>query len=276
MNIEKMCNVSTASNYALDWKEDEVFPVRPEFTDGPFVHHPEKKWPENYILTKTHCAGYCADCGPNSYIHSQKRFEEGCRSAEYTKNGEKVETVYAASVPEKAVHLFRSPFDNLVARMHLHARNHVDTETAGRFNNTRAGFAAWCAFADAKTMAKKDREMLPKDFVDLFGDLPCHIEWLRYTLWHNHAYQVTTDLQLPVHYLYYEDYTSNYNKTVADLLDFLQEEVRAAPVEYIPGKTYYDLYEEGHAQRAAELVEAIATPEVWELLKRYFTEWIDV
>jgi len=74
----------------------------------------------------------------------------------------------------------------------------------------------------------------------------------------------------PVHYLFYEEYTRNYNKTVDDLFAFLHVEKAVDPLAFIPGKTYGNLYSEKAKRAAARLVQALATPECWELLKRYF------
>jgi hypothetical protein len=61
----------TASNYGNESK-DAVGLSRAVFTDqpgGPFWHgahapHPGYTFPQNYVLTKTHCGGYCEWCPP--------------------------------------------------------------------------------------------------------------------------------------------------------------------------------------------------------------------
>jgi hypothetical protein len=60
--------------------------------------------------------------------------------------------------------------------------------------------------------------------VHKYQSVPCHAEWFRYIQWHNMAYATTKELlHLPVHYLYYDDYTKDFNKTVQALLvDTLQ------------------------------------------------------
>ena len=54
-------------------------------------------------------------------------------------NGLKTEVSYPATIPEKAVHLIRNPFDNIVSRLHLLINtNHRKNYTA--FKNGREGF----------------------------------------------------------------------------------------------------------------------------------------
>ncbi|KAL7559967.1 hypothetical protein ACA910_022457 [Epithemia clementina (nom. ined.)] len=58
----------------------------------------------------------------------------------------------------------------------------------------------------------------------------CRIELFRCVQWHSHAIQMTIKLlSIPVHYLYYESYTTNYNATVQDILQFLQQPAKAKP-----------------------------------------------
>jgi len=116
--------------------------------------------------------------------------------------------------------------------------------------------------------------LIPDNIKELFVDLPCHIDWYRYVLWHNHAVATTNKLMLPVHYLYYEDYSTDYNSTLFGLLEFLELDQVSAPVFFLPEKTYMSFYERNHAQLAAKLVQAVATPECWELIKHYFEGWL--
>jgi len=56
------------------------------------------------------------------------------------------------------------------------------------------------------------------------------------------AFTTTWDLGIPTLIVHYESYTNNFNKTKADLLQFLeQDEVNDAPT-FITGKRYKDHY----------------------------------
>ena len=109
-NVEISSNTTTASNYAKDWHI--AIPVRPELIHGPFLEHPDKPVPP-YVLTKSHCTGYCTDCAPRKYVASLESFESGCLRVERPDSGRGGETHYDSSVPAKVVHLIRSPFDNV-------------------------------------------------------------------------------------------------------------------------------------------------------------------
>ena len=93
--------------------------------DGPFFVDPSKRnyKPEvdEYILTKTHCGGYCQFCHPNSYKMNITRFEDSCISTDRVwvdDDGEKVyeKSKYPTTKVKKAIHLIRDPFDNIVSR----------------------------------------------------------------------------------------------------------------------------------------------------------------
>jgi hypothetical protein len=102
--------------------------------------------------------------------------------------------------------------------------------------------------------------------------LPCHADWFRYVQWHNRAIEMTTEQQIPVHYLFYEDYSTKYNETLHDLLDFLNlvPTANVDPLPFQAGKTYLDLYSPEEIQAATRFVRTMATPACWNLLKRYF------
>jgi len=74
-----------------------------------------------------------------------------------------------------------------------------------------------------------------------------------------------------VHFLYYEDYSSDMNQSVTKLADFLEYQPLAhGPLPFIPGKEYGHLYSDAFKQKVAYLVRALASPECWKLLQHYF------
>jgi hypothetical protein len=95
--------------------------------------------------------------------------------------------------------------------------------------------------------------------------------------------QLTALHQIPTHILHYEDYNTNFNGTVKSLLDFLElgptfkeadgkssQPDLLEPVEFISGKTYGHYFPDTVMRAAKHVVQALATPECWTLLRRYF------
>lgn len=267
-----MANVTTGSNYAKDWPI--AVPIRPELANGPFLQKPEMRVP-HYVLTKTHCYGYCADCYPKGYEATDKVFEQGCLRSEMPGQGD---VHYASSVPVKAVHLFRNPFDNIVARMHLAVKRREKlgrtSEHLPALENSKEGLDAWCLYLDTK-YTRDEGDYFSDEVKAYFDGLPCHAEWYRYVQWHNHAFALTEKLDIPVHNLFYEDYTNRYDETVADLLDFLETSPRRPPIDFYVGKTYEVFFEEKHARKAAALVRALGSTETWGHTRHYFERYID-
>lgn len=71
-------------------------------------------------------------------------------------------------------------------------------------------------------------------------------------------------------FLYYEDYATDYNKTVQDLLDFLDIKGVRPPIIFESSLTYPDYIDTATRRNAAEFVKALASPQCWSMLKRYF------
>ena len=275
-NIEGMTETTTATNYGRDLPKP-LMPVRTNWTSGPYLHKTnDYKLPPNYILSKSHCGGYCMDCQPSQYVFSTAEdFELACR----TGTSSNATVTYDASIPRKAVHSIRNPFDNLVARMHLAIKRskkllgRKDDTTKANLEYSSNGFKEWCQYLDTKHAI--DEEAVP--MLKRYSDLPCRVEWYRYARWHQLAFEATAlEMELPVYYLYFENYTVAWNATVSNLLEFLQVDGGTRlgePVPFVPGKTYESYYTAKQALRAMELVKELASPQVWKLLQHYFAPW---
>ena len=275
MNTQRSTNTTTATNYGGDF--EPCVPVHPEFKDGPFLHKPMMKLPPKYILTKTHCGGYCMDCSPQGYIHTTDSFDESCRTGQRNDNGTKTTVTYSSSIPKKAIHLIRNPFDNLVGRMHLAAkvkskRPNESKELISKLTSDQQGLSNWCAYLDSKYKEKEIKS--GNEYLQKYQEVPCHAEWFRYIQWHNRAIEVTQRLELPVYYLYYDNYTLNYEDTVNEVFDFLEVKRVQTPVEFRTGKTYDSFFSPEHAEGAARMAKDMATPEAWRLLKHFFAKWL--
>jgi hypothetical protein len=88
---------------------------------------------------------------------------------------------------------------------------------------------------------------------------------------------VAVRLELPTHFLYYENYTTDYDNTVESLFSFL--ELQPPPGRFgnfldqspfIPGKSYASYYSDHERILAGQVVKAMATPECWSLIRHYF------
>jgi hypothetical protein len=182
--------------------------VRPELDEtGPFLRAPRTTLgPPNYVLTKTHCGGYCTNCGPDRFVRSLNRFESGCTRSYYchAKNENRKDTRrYRVEDVSSAVHLIRNPFDNLVARSHKGVQklkqsgdwtdeevvislevSENSTNAAKRTRTPQEVFANWCSFIDSfaeNSPAQRQLLGMQDDMLwNLFSQLPCRFEWYRY------------------------------------------------------------------------------------------------
>jgi hypothetical protein len=210
--IQQYTNTTTATNYGFEQSTSrDSIPIHDSLNNGPFWRYPDQDAPPRFVVTKTHCGGNCMCSNPEQYVETQRSFEIACRSGSKTANQSKFDTVYAASIPKRAVHLFRNPFDNLVARLHLEQKKWKrknETEKLEIFNATREGFHEWCRYLDFKAK----RTELSSHFYDdemlaITKELPCHAEIIRYTWWHELAMDTVRRMDFPIHRLYYENYT---------------------------------------------------------------------
>jgi hypothetical protein len=234
-------------------------------------------------------------------MESTQAFQDACCRGErmlFPNNGTRTKTSYSVSVVRKAVHLIRNPFDNIVARLHLAVKRRkrgdvpwnetaaVSLDLFSSFHSSpRDSYLAWCNYVDTRhAQALQTTHLISRDVKALMnkGSLPCHADWFRYVQWHNRAIELATErLNIPVHYLYYENYSTNYNETLQDLLEFLNlvppagGVVNTEPLPFQAGKTYVDMYSPDEIQAATRFVRAKATPACWNLLKRYFDNNVD-
>ena len=291
--VGRVTGLTAATNYGKECveKDGQNIPLFDDSPGGPFILHPnDREIPQRYVMTKTHCGGRCQTCGPSKYIETPESFLEAClkgghyipKTTANKDTGKKsslndmefVNSKYDKKLVQRAIHLIRDPFDNLVSRFHLEQHEKTKknrTEWLQSYPNTAEGFQSWCGYMDGKTLKDETKSDLIDDKVrSLFKKIPCHGDFYRYTQWHNLALKVVEDLDLPTLVVHYENYERNYEGAVDAVLDFLELPRNNALPEFIAGKRYKSLYFSDKQRLAAlELIRYLADEETWELLERY-------
>lgn len=271
MNVKTMTKQAFGSNYANNGGDKAPIWADHHAITGPWSRQPWLPLPNTYILVKTHCGGYCDNCPPEGFLLSNESFVTHCATTSTSAAGKpRVNAVYNYTIVEKAVHLIRNPFDNLLSRIHL-ARN----SGKGLPNDDAEAYKEWCSRIDRMyPEAYHNSSLFDPSIQELFAELPCFSEWFRYVTFHNHVVQMLSTMKIPSRNLYYEQYFgAEYNQTVSNLLDFLELKPVARPLVF-KEHSYAHLFSEPEARAALALVQAIASHACWDLLKHYFATWL--
>ena len=132
---------ATKTAFATNYGTGDMIPVYPGHPEGPFLSK-EANWPipfGRYILTKTHCGGFCVFCPPDQYAYGYNigwTAESGISFLKDCASGVTVTGTAGSKlsqpdlkpvdyVPERVsrvIHLIRNPFHNAVSNFH-HERN---------------------------------------------------------------------------------------------------------------------------------------------------------
>jgi hypothetical protein len=315
--VARSTNKSFATNYGSEViapDEPDSFSIYPRRPEGPYwpglsgKMHMARDLPSKYVLTKTHCGSRCSKCGPDEYIETNQQFLKRCASGhgEYTPGSKRrsYDVTYPTERVQKAIHLYRNPMHNLIARYHLEHRHKGyknDTEWQGSHSNDADGFHKWCEWT---------RTTYKSEDIAYFGSrskiptAPCHGEFYKWTQWHNLAHEAIelmregdtgsdtssesggnangnanangakktthTRRDVPVLKVYYEDYNTNFEPTAQSILDFLELE-QVAPFREFKSRTDYDGYfPPDEMIQIKALVQSIASASTWKDVKHYF------
>ena len=274
LNTKIVTNRTTATNSGQE--VSSRVPLRSD-SGAPFIRFPEMMLPNNLVvLTKAHCTGFCFGCEPATDAGA---FEKSCRTASWSSPSGLKKTVYEADVVEKAVHIIRNPYDNIVSRMH-HGLSHQeklgysDKELESMERDTPERFQAWCKLIDKRFASLVPESVAGRDDAARLLAVPCHADFIRYVEWHNKAVETLNQLEIPVYNLYYENYDINFNATIAKLYDFLGHPMVGSPFPFESGKTYLDKFTTNHMREVAYLVRSLASDDVWTLIRHYFLDWV--
>jgi len=250
-----------------------------------------------FVLTNTYCTGTCDHCTHNESVRHLAQFEVGCRTTTRTdaNNGKLIVAQYNVSVVKKVAHLIRSPFDNIVERMfqgrnERKKQNILKREELDAFVETKEGLLTWCAHVDLQFSASSPTDLNSDASLELFSgearklyrDVPCYSEWFRYVQFHNNAIALSRRLPVPYTVVYFEDFVTQL-ESADKLLDFLEaaanpRRVKQKPVLYparagsasLDGSLYRHLFDDKHALSVARFVRSLASPVLWERIRRYF------
>ena len=275
--------MSVATNYGKGNAKTPVVPVLASAqsdNQGPFWLNPLGKLPHVVAFTKTHCGGYCHDCAPSDSVETPSSFLRHCATAEVehfdASEPNKVKHdffVYEYSDVDRAVHLFRAPFDNMVSRYHLMVHSytrHNRTDLIARYTYDAVGYNNFCSDITDVDKERSDSHVDP-DALRLIEDIPCHFDLFRYIQWHDLAFIITDDyLTIPTHILHYEDYSTDFNATLQGLLDFLELPNAGGYADFVTGKSYRDYYTEEQIARMRTATMMLASPATWHAVERYF------
>ena len=176
---------------------------------------------------------------------------------------------YSPDLVKKVVHIIRDPLDNTVARFHLDRYSKTETWLK-EYPATKLGFQKWCKGIDDDNNMLISHKFVDKDLRKALSGVPCRAEFFRYVQWHNMAFAVTADLGLPELVFHYESYTTSFDKTIEDLLDFLELSPIGEPEPYFPGKVYGDYYSDDEKRAIARFTKEFSSKTTWAHLKQYF------
>lgn len=278
----------TATNYgSANTFKQRSKPLFHWSTVGPFMTDPKASFngkldvPKNgtFVLTKTHCGGYCFGCHPRKYVRPQTEFRNDCLTGDFLDEfGGKQKTMYDASIVNRAVHLVRDPFDNVVSRFHLKRNQKQGNATwLAAHPNSIEGFRNFCAYVNTRhhTAEEKFPVIGGKSNVNVFVKfreiIPCYSDFVRYGLWHNHAIETIDELGLDHLTVHYENYASNHKQTTLELFNFLGLESESEGDEFHGSERYYRNYFTGaEIEAVKELLNDISSNENWNILRRYF------
>ena len=238
-SVMQLSNRTVASNTCLKWVHDEALPTI--YEDGGPYRLSSLDLPETYLLTRTHCAGHY----PFRLRVDEDVFRRACkRTAVVERLGYKSKQGSYQDYPEKAIHLWRDPVENILSRWN-HAKRHMPV--------LKPSFRWYCRIMDRLVWPLRG------------SDVPCKSEFYRYIQWHRNAMSLEDILN--VLHVNYEDYEND--DTMDNLLDFLELPRHQDGIPFTPSGSGKALFTSRQREVAWQYLQELATPEVWSKLERY-------
>mmetsp|Transcript_5303 Transcript_5303/g.7280 ORF Transcript_5303/g.7280 Transcript_5303/m.7280 type:complete len:399 (-) Transcript_5303:125-1321(-) len=273
MMTQRLSDRTAASNYGAECQLDEkdnLVPVHADHPDGPCLLQPlKRKLPDRYIITKTHCTGYGTIQPPDKRVNTRRTFLLGCLRGNH--NG--IDMHYDEKLVQRAIHLIRDPFNNIVSRFHLQQHAHTkkgDNNWLKKYPSTPEGFQNWCTFMNnSNKNEENDSRFIDDDLRNAQKGVPCFAEFFEYAQWHQLALDTTRDLKIPTLVMHYENFETDHNRTIKKIFDFLELEPEGEEKEFIAGKSYDEYFTKTQRAKAMNLIKEFVNPDTWELLERY-------
>lgn len=284
--VSNVTGTHTTSNYG-EWhlKEGVSVPIFPmNSPTGPFISNPteDHAYPDRgFVLVNTHCIGFCIECGPNDYIETPHLFREGCLTTKYVtkdQNGNEMTVVgkYDKLLINKIVHLYRNPFDNVVARFksafNKHQLSKDDPDRLNTYTDDRDGFRRFCHDVDLKYSQDEDsNKFVEDDLLKIVKDVPCHADFFRYIQWHNNAAITARDMRRQRLIIFYESWHYRWNNTMWQISEFLRQERLQYGVDALPDPHIFSEYfTDDEFYKVGAMFEELAMSEVWQQVEHYF------
>jgi hypothetical protein len=218
--------------------------------------------PFDFLYLQTHCGSRCSGCQPKRFVETLDNFKEECAS-----EGRKNSETYPFDQVQKAIHLIRNPFDNIVSRFHLK----IKTGRAISKDSSREAFRNFCFEDNQNANDSATLQMLlSKEQFDIIEKVPCRAEFFRYVHWHNHAFETCNGLGIETLLIHYGWYESNFSATTSALLDFLGLKKKSEPAPFIRGKVYSEHFTEEEKTAVKTVLHSLASSETWAEIERYF------
>ncbi len=274
------------------------------------------------ILTKTHCGGRCITCPPDKFFETVPSFLQMClsgsrkvpssiqqqrpsgmirgssKSSSSTSSSSIIQykkeyVTYHPAVVERAIHMIRNPFDNLVSRFHHEQKEYKKKNRSSwtdRYSNDVPGFKKWCVDVDSASEIEYYSHLDWKSYGynktailhDVRG-VSCHVEFFRYAQWHILAIDVVKLLDIPVLYVHYEEYAKDLNDLTDIILNFLSLDRKKGEEElpyFQSNKDYSEYFTREERASASEFMRRLVDAKrssttsqtANKLLERY---WVD-
>ena len=272
-----------AVNYCKEFGEDSVPAINnmlySPYYSQKFVDQFNQSIPENYLMVKTHCAYYAADLLLSQLIVNNVNFRFGCLNVQSCNETEQVgdpalrkelrkhkEQAYLSRL-RKTIHLFRDPFDNIIARFHLELKHLSEKNIT--FERSANGFRYYCQYMNDLLFEDTDIGMESHFDQKLYrSTIPCYHDFYRYVIWHNEAFKAIEHWGLSSYVLFYEDYETNRECAVNGLMEYLDISPVSEGSSFHPS-TYVDYFTEEEKAAVKKFIFRYSSPLTLHHLHRY-------
>ena len=174
--------------------------------------------------------------------------------------------------------------DNIVSRYHLFLKSLVKDrppkellhgKSKEYFTNDSKGFLRWCKLQD-DAYIKKNEESYGKDLYMTLALIPCHAEFYKYVQWHNAAFEVISEMEIPSLILHYEDFAMDFNRTKDKVLNFIEAEEavmnKQKNVLFVIGKNYSSYYTDKQQSAILNALKVLCNEQaLHQILPFYFS-----